>query len=58
MPEQIAAVTVEGKVKMEDQVKDVATRSIVFKYNGNKKETDSGWECRKSVLEAKASNRL
>ena len=42
MPEQTAAVTVEGKVKKEDQVKDGVTRSTAFKYKGNEKQAGSG----------------
>jgi hypothetical protein len=42
MPEQIAAITVEGKVKKEDQVKDGVTRSTVLKYKGNEKQAGSG----------------
>jgi hypothetical protein len=42
MPEQIAAATVEGKVKKEDQVKDGVMRSTVFKYKGNEKQAGSG----------------
>jgi len=42
MSEQIAAVTVEGKVKKEDQIKDGGTRSTVFKYKGTQKEAGRG----------------